>query len=247
MTPQKDAERIAAERRALELASKLKRGAGHVADVSSMSDRELSRVITQMRIRLEHEAPPMPRKKQSSLSQLRSNMVARKEVRASICLRDLERVAYDIHGISVGNDGLVEVERVTPDVASVIGSMPVALYHHTSSALLPKIRKDGLIIGKQTNFFNTQAGVYLSTRNHGEPVDVYSKRAVHVYGGNPVALRVRRTLDQLRPDPDDADLAWAQGVQFISQPVPPSDIEMSGPNNAAAAKTAVKRAVRVKP
>jgi hypothetical protein len=137
---------------------------------------------------------------------------------------DDEQDLEDQYGITVGKDGLVEPERITPKVARLIRDLPIALWHHTSSALEKKIRRQGLIVGKQTNYFNTQAGVYVSTIGGGQPVDLYSAVAVRKYGGEPIAIRVRRTLDQIVPDPDDADLAWARGRQFITDPVPPEDL-----------------------
>lgn len=130
----------------------------------------------------------------------------------------------DQHGITVAADGLIEVERLTGFNVAIIGELPIALYHHTSSALLPLIEKEGLRIGKPTNFFNSQAGVYISTMASGEPVGIYGRRAARVYGGDPVAIRIRRTLSQIQPDPDDADLAWAQGRQFITASVAPVDL-----------------------
>lgn len=127
-------------------------------------------------------------------------------------------------GVSIAEDGLIEIARVTEAVKALVGDLPVALFHHTSTALLPAIAERGLIVGQQTNFFNTQQGVYLSTIRAGEPVSVYSRRAARVHGGEPTTVRVRRRLAELVPDPDDADLDWAQGRQFISTPVPAHDV-----------------------
>ena len=107
---------------------------------------------------------------------------------------------------------------------TLVEGLPLALYHHTSSALLPKIAEQGLLVGRQTNFFNSQLGVYLSLIRAGMPVSVYSQRAAYLHGGDPITLRVRRTLDQIENDPDDADLPTLCNRQFISDPVPPADL-----------------------
>jgi hypothetical protein len=126
--------------------------------------------------------------------------------------------------VDVGSDGLIEVEEMVGSCRPLVDGLPLALYHHTSSALLHKIAEKGLLVGRQTNFFNTQAGVYLSLISGGMPVAVYSQRAAYLHGGDPITLRVRRTLDQLVNDPDDADLPRLCNRQFISKPVPPADL-----------------------
>lgn len=143
---------------------------------------------------------------------------------------DLIEVLCDQYGVTVAADGLVEVERFTRAAIRLIGPvLPVALYHHTSTALLDRISRDGLRVGRPTNFFNTQAGVYLSTIASGVPVGAYSARAARVHGGDPCTLRVKRRLWQIRPDPDDQDLVWAQGRQFVTPQVPPEDIRWDDP------------------
>lgn len=127
-------------------------------------------------------------------------------------------------GITVADDGLVQIDKLTEENAKVIGDLPIAFYHHTSTALLPAIQQEGLKVGKQTNFFNTQAGVYVTLIQAGVPVTTYSSRAAKVHGGEPTTLRLKRRISDVIPDPDDADLAWAQGKQFITPRVPASDL-----------------------
>lgn len=139
----------------------------------------------------------------------------------------LDEVAQQLdeeYGIRVADDGLIEVERLTDRLRALIGDLPVALYHHTSTALIESIAQNGLLVGQPTNFFNTQAGVYLSTCSAGERVSVYAKRAARVHGGEPATVRVRRLVSQLTDDPDDADLPNLLGIQFISEPLPPEDL-----------------------
>lgn len=146
---------------------------------------------------------------------------------------DFPRYLEDALGLVVAPDGLCEIERISPlvDFRMLLGQLPVALYHHTASgeqdALLTRIQATGLMIGRQTNFFNTQAGVYVSTRRAGVPHDVYSRRATLVHGGSPVVWRCAVSLCDIQPDPDDADLAWAQGVQFVTPSVAPSRVSLN--------------------
>lgn len=200
-----DPERQEAEQRAIDAGASALR-------VANMSDDELRlELFRRSRIRV---VPKMPSAKAATLSQLQQQ--------AGEPLT--EEQLYERHTIAVADDGLVEVERVTPANSSIIGNLPIALYHHTASALLPAISEQGLVIGKPTNFFNTQAGVYVSTMAGGRPVDTYSQRAAHVHGGDPITIRVKRLLSEITPDPDDADLNWAQGRQFITPSVPVADV-----------------------
>lgn len=223
-----DQERLDAENRLKELGNRLGISGSDVAKMLALDDAGLRRALDRLRLKSRHPGEAAwPRAKTLVTKQLKACLVAGGAVGMRASLSDVAQHLAEDYRIEVADDGLVEVDKITDAVRKLVGDLPVAVYHHTSSALLPKIAAQGLIVGKQTNFFNTQAGVYLSTRRSGEPVDIYSKRAAHVYGGDPAVIRVRRRLDQLVPDPDDADLAWAQGVQFISQPVPAKDVLVS--------------------
>jgi hypothetical protein len=66
------------------------------------------------------------------------------------------------------------------------------------------------------------AGVYVS---NWSTVGKYAEMAASQHGGDPVVLTIRRQLDELSPDPDDAHLGFTTGgVQHITPYVPPSDI-----------------------
>lgn len=238
-----DHERHSAETRLKELGAQLGETESDLAKMLALDDVGLRRALDQLRLKSRHPGEAAwPRSKTLVVKQLKARLVAGGALNVRTSLTDVAQHLAEAYVIEVADDGLVEADKITDTVRDLIGDLPVAVYHHTSSALLPKIAVQGLIVGKQTNFFNTQAGVYLSTRRAGEPVDIYSKRAAHVYGGDPAVIRVRRRLDQLVPDPDDADLAWAQGVQFISQPVPAKDVLLS--KKAAPAHTAAQKRPR---
>lgn len=220
-----DQERLDAETSLKELSAQLGASESDVAKMLALDDVGLRRALAQLRLKVRHPGESAwPRAKTLVVKQLKARLVAGGALSVRTTLTDVEQHLAEAYVIEVADDGLVEADKITETVRDLVGDLPVAVYHHTSSALIPKIAAQGLIVGKQTNFFNTQAGVYLSTRRSGEPVDIYSKRAVHVYGGDPAVIRVRRRLDDLVPDPDDADLAWAHGVQFISKPVPAKDV-----------------------
>jgi len=131
--------------------------------------------------------------------------------------------------LSVREDGLIEVgtDLLHPDTWTLIGDLPIAMYHGTSTALLPAIRRQGMRPARQQRqksdpTYSTAAGVYLSLRHS---VDVYARCAATRHGGDPVILTVRRTLDEISPDPDDEHLGWGTAaMQFITPWVPVSDI-----------------------
>jgi hypothetical protein len=196
-----DIERLSAEKRAIDL------GANEKA-VSEMSDDEL-------RIEIFRLARPSV-----SISPEKRSVMAKLEERTGVNAESL----LEEFGIQVADDGLIEAGQITDVLGKIIGDLPVAFYHHTSTALLPRIQREGLRVGEKTNFFNTQSGVYVSTIAAGAPVSTYSARAAKVHGGYPTTIRLRRTLNQVQPDPDDSDLSWAQGKQFITPNVPASDL-----------------------
>ena len=162
----------------------------------------------------------MPAAKQETLRTLQSRLGP---VAQDLDLDELQDLLARELGLQVADDGLIEADRFLDPQRQLVGSLPVALYHHTATGVAASIQEHGLVVGLQTNYFNSQAGVYVSTRRAGEPVALYSRVAAAKHGGEPMVLRVRRTLDQITPDPDDADLAWAQGVQFITRPPVPVD------------------------
>lgn len=199
---------------------------------AALSDDELRRTL--VRLHLAQRRQPLSAACERTLRSLgmREQAMRAQAMRAQAHLGEdahdlqaLQDLLSERYGIRVAEDGLVEAPRITQDVACLVGAdLHVALYHHTSDALVPLIARQGLRVGRQTNFFNTQQGVYLSTIAAGRPVDMYSARAAKVHGGWPCTLRVRRLLGQILPDPDDHDLAWAQGRQFVTPEVQVSDI-----------------------
>lgn len=198
-----------------ELDDKLK---SHLA---ALTDDELRREIALLKLAVQRaESTPSPEKART-LMVLSTRFSASHPGRPRV--DDLEAELQERFGMTVASDGLLECPRIT-FAMNWVGDLPFALYHHTSTALLDSIRRDGLLVGRQTNFFNSQAGVYVSTISSGTPVETYSRRAARVHGGEPMTLRVARQLADLTPDPDDADLAWAQGRQFITPAVPVKSI-----------------------
>jgi 8-oxo-dGTP pyrophosphatase MutT (NUDIX family)/GNAT superfamily N-acetyltransferase len=129
-------------------------------------------------------------------------------------------------GIDTQDDGSVMFHFLPPKVERIIGDLPVLLYHHTSSHLLPKIKKEGLRAdAKQSSpDRNSGAGVYLTTEASGPAVEGYLDAARRrSKNGDGVSLLVKTYLSDLIPDPDDADISSGE-LQFILPYVAPSDI-----------------------
>ncbi|WP_404666764.1 hypothetical protein [Roseateles asaccharophilus] len=246
-----DLERLEAEKLALAMRQQLHDlGAGpfdlaaEKAMLESMTDSQLRGDIREMKVqeRLRAAAARLTPAWHSTMDQLATRYAATFGRR--LVGEALLEVLADSFGVQVADDGLLEAGRISDRLAWV-GDLHFALYHHTSSALIPAFERDGLKIGKQTNFFNTQAGVYVSTIAAGTPVSVYSKRAALVHGGEPITLRVKRRMVDLTPDPDDADLDWAQGRQFVTPAVPAADIIWErAPAPASAAQPPAKSSSR---
>jgi len=141
----------------------------------------------------------------------------------------LEQYLEEKGSIEVRDDGLIEFWQLSSpaleiDVYQVIGDLPVALHHHTATGALPAIRREGLRSDVQrADQLSSGAGVYLTTEVSGPAVRGYGYKAARLHGGNPVCLTVRRTLDEIWPDPDDEDLS-SGSVQWITGHVPPQDI-----------------------
>lgn len=231
-----DPERIQAEDLALQLA-RLPAGAARerrAAELRRLSDDDLRREIRRLRAAALHEQA-LPPAAAGVLCELRHRL-SRLQPREILPDddRELAEILAARYDVTIAADGLIEISRITQQASHLIGELPLALYHHTATSLLPAIRHHGLLVGRQTNFFNSQAGVYLSTCAAGQRVRIYAQRAARVHGGEPCTVRVRRRLNQLRADPDDADLEWAQGVQFISEPVPPQDLVWSADDEGQA-------------
>lgn len=117
--------------------------------------------------------------------------------------------AEDVLSVHVRDDGRVEVWTLPDHLRRFLRDLPLVLFHHTSSTLLPAIRMRGLRPrrGRGTRW-NSRAGVYLTSEVSGPVVDGYHHRAVQRFGGDRVSLEV--VIDDvrdLRPDPDDQDLA----------------------------------------
>ena len=140
-------------------------------------------------------------------------------------LEYLEDYLRDEHSVTVRADGLIEFETLNPKVAGLIGDLPVLVFHHTSDAILPQVRRDGLVAGRNdvNRWGKVAAGVYLTTQTSGPAVKSYHQRARIVHGGEPVTLGVRATLDELCADPDDADIGSGRR-QFLMPHVAPERI-----------------------
>jgi len=139
---------------------------------------------------------------------------------------ELARFLGDEHSIHIRDDGAAEFDQLTPTVRRILGSHPVVLNHHSSSALRSKVKQEGLHARGQaaSPYLNSRAGVYLTTQNAGPAVDGYSRNAVALHGGRPHTFEVRTTIPELEHDPDDQDIPELRGRQFILPEVEPADV-----------------------
>lgn len=103
----------------------------------------------------------------------------------------------------------------------------VILFHGTTTKLIPKILKRGLVIGEAKVDPNETPGVYLSARHSSGGGFAhalgYARRAAGRLGGEPVVLTVRVPFDSLSWDADDEDIA-SGNYQFVTDEVPLSSI-----------------------
>jgi hypothetical protein len=127
--------------------------------------------------------------------------------------------------LSVDKAGFVTFGELDPATTRVIGGLPVLLNHFTSSALDASIAKHGILPGRKTASRWQGAGreVFLTSEGNGPAVEGYCNRAVAVHGGERTCHEVVMRVDELAPDPDDADLSCGRR-QFVVPCVPPERI-----------------------
>lgn len=136
------------------------------------------------------------------------------------------------YSIEIRDDGLTEINwRVDDDVKRVVGDEDIVVFHMTSTALLPKIRREGLRKSKKdaNRFGQPPAGVYVSLHSSGVEFEGYAYNATAKHGGEPIMLEIRTKLSSMLPDPDDADIS-SGAYQYVLPSVPPSDILNLGGN-----------------
>jgi predicted RNA methylase len=127
------------------------------------------------------------------------------------------------HSIAVRDDGRIEFWRLTSAVRRLIGDSEVVLLHHTASGIEPNIHTEGLRPGMKNVNRRSRDAVFLTTEASGPAVNGYLQAAVQTHGGDRLTLEVVTTLDQLSPDPDDADIR-SGATQFITGRVSPDKI-----------------------
>jgi predicted nucleotidyltransferase/8-oxo-dGTP pyrophosphatase MutT (NUDIX family) len=160
------------------------------------------------------------------------------EERGKLDLEYFRDFADEKYSLRIRDDGLIEVNwMVDDDAARVIGGEDVVAFHATSTRLLPRIRREGLLPSKKdvNRFGQAPAGVYVSLRSGGVAMDGYADNAVSKHGGEPVVLEIRTRLADLSPDPDDADIESGR-YQYVLPRVAPSDILNLGGRRTASAE-----------
>lgn len=144
-------------------------------------------------------------------------------------LNELEFYLGDEHSIRIGSSGIVRFWKLTDEVARIIGANPVELYHFTSSPRVPSIKIHGLVADKQSVNGTKTPGVFLTTESSGPAARGYMLNAVNSHHGTArdnaygVMVTVKMYLNELRHDPDDADIQSGE-VQFITDHVAPDRI-----------------------
>lgn len=142
----------------------------------------------------------------------------------------LDEFTSDRFEFGIREDGLIEPERITAENAKIIGELPIVVYHHSTDAIEDQVGRDGLRpssekgIKKVNPYLNSSSGVYVTTEYGSNATRGYQNHAIQTHGGNARTWEIRTTISQLQDDPDDADLGWSQGRQFVLPYVSPSDI-----------------------
>jgi hypothetical protein len=118
------------------------------------------------------------------------------------------------NSMSMRDDALIEFWKLLPGFARMIGQNEVALFHYTSSRVVPSIKRSGLDADRKSVNGTKFRAVFLTAEQSGPPVRAYVMGALRGHGGKPVRITVRMRLSELAPDPDDADIQ-SGGHQFI--------------------------------
>lgn len=148
----------------------------------------------------------------------------------SAFIQYLDEFTSDRYDFGIREDGLIEPEQITSKNSSIIGSLPIVVYHHSTDAIEGQIRSRGLRpstepgIKKANPYLNSSSGVYVTTERSSNATRGYQNNAIQAHGGNARTWAIRTTIDHLQDDPDDADLGWSQGRQFVLPYVNPGDI-----------------------
>lgn len=131
----------------------------------------------------------------------------------------------DEHSISIGSDGIIEFDKLTPDAEYLIGENAVKLYHFTAEKFKKSILKIGLVQGiKKTNpYRNSYSGIYLTTRTSGNEIDSYKYHIRNKHKSDIIRIDVKMFLDEIEKDEDDLGLASGE-TQFISDDIPANRI-----------------------
>lgn len=193
--------------------------------IANLNDAELEEFITEYEAKPDGDGPTS-REPQYTTNQKRTFAVIRRNYQSFEALddEDLEE-SLENESIAVREDGLIEPGWLDSKSRRIIGRLPIVVYHHTSSALLPEIKRTGLRSGvyNVSRHEYESAGVYVTLRYSGNDVDTYHSAAVAAFGGRPVTLLIRTTVPELQSDPDDAHLQ-SGSYQYVLPEVEPRDI-----------------------
>lgn len=155
----------------------------------------------------------------------------RREVRADRqwCLDEVANWLEQEFGLSVREDGLLEIWRADPATRFLSRGLPVVLYHHTATGtggqLERTIRREGLRRDvPRADVLSSGAGVYLTSEVSGPAVSGYLAKARRKHGGCELSLPVVvPDVAALDPDPDDRGIK-SGATQWVVPFVPPEAI-----------------------
>ena len=141
----------------------------------------------------------------------------------------LRKFLEETYSIGVRDDGLITFYTLGRAEEQIIGNLPVAVYHHTTTALDRVIKKHGLQgygfpgVKMGNSYKNSGAGVYVTTETSGPAVSQYFSKSIANHGGRERTWIIRTTLAKLATDPDDADINPGRH-QFVLPYVSPQNL-----------------------
>lgn len=137
-------------------------------------------------------------------------------------LENLDHYLSRERSIEVRDDGLIQFWVMEADLWKAVdeNDLMLALFHYTSSAKLPSIKRNGLEGGRRSVNRRTNEGVYLTTETGGPAVEGYKRNACRGNKGYPVCITVKVHFHELTDDEDDSDIS-SGAHQYVVPSVSP--------------------------
>ena len=140
-------------------------------------------------------------------------------------------------GAGVTTEGFVEFTKLTPDLATAIGDLPVLMSHLTTHALLSKSRELGLLANASAPVATDKDLISRSPRialhpNRGSPTSDQYRRLSNFHAAEPTEAAVVVRLSEMTAVPADATDPHApieDGTLFALPYVPPNRVLQVAP------------------